>query len=265
VNTAPTCQRANGVDVLGVRVDDVTYAEALGLLRQAIQDRVPHVVTTPNPEFAMLARREPDFRAVLERAALNIPDGIGLVLAARLAGDRLRAHVQGTDLVLMLAADSARRAERWYLLGGRGAVAERAARTLERDFPGLQIAGAMPGSPLPQDDAATRSTILAAGRVDVLLVAYGAPKQEYWLDRNLVALGIPVGIGVGGVFDYVSGAVPRAPEWVRRLHFEWCYRLVSQPWRWRRQLALPLFAALALGHAARRRIGFPRRRRSAGP
>ncbi len=258
--------RPNSVDVLGVRVDDVTYAQALGILRRAIQERRPHVVTTPNPEFAMLARRAAEFRAALDRAALNIPDGIGLVLAARLAGDRLRAHVQGTDLVLLLAADSAARAERWFLLGGRGDVAERAARVLERDFPGLRIAGAMPGSPLVQDDAAVCAAVRAAGRVDVLLVAYGAPKQEYWLDRNLVALGIPVGIGVGGVFDYVSGSVRRAPEWVRRLHFEWCYRLITQPWRWRRQLALPLFAALAVEHASRRRLGAGRRRpRSAAP
>src|SRR5229473_25345 len=193
------------VDILGVRVDDVTYAEALAILRQAIASRVPHVVTTPNPEFVMLARREPDFRAVLERAALNIPDGIGLVLAARLAGDRLRAHVQGTDLVLMLAAESAARGERWFLLGGFGQVAERTARILEAKFPGLQIAGFVSGSPLAEDDEAMRAAIRGAGRVDVLLVAYGAPKQEHWLDRNLDVLKIPVGIGVGGVFSYLSG------------------------------------------------------------
>src|ERR1700704_2705456 len=98
-------------DILGVRVDDVTYAEALAILGQAVQARVPHVVTTPNPEFVMLARRDAAFRA-----ALNIPDGIGLVLAARLAGDRLRAHVQGTDLVLMLAAQSVTHGQRWFLL-----------------------------------------------------------------------------------------------------------------------------------------------------
>jgi N-acetylglucosaminyldiphosphoundecaprenol N-acetyl-beta-D-mannosaminyltransferase len=168
--------------------------------------------------------------------------------------------------VLKLAAESAERAERWFLLGGRGDVAERTARILERDFHGLRIAGAMPGSPLATDDTATRMAIEAAGRVDVLLVAYGAPKQEFWLDRNLLALGIPVGIGVGGVFDYLSGAVPRAPGWVRRLHFEWAYRLISQPWRWRRQMALPLFAALALRHAAQRRLGFlGQGRRSAAP
>src|SRR5438270_8312921 len=169
---------ANHVDILGVRVDDVTYAEALAILRQAIESRVPHVVTTPNPEFVMLARRDPTFRATLNRAALNIPDGIGLVLAARLAGDRMREHVQGTDLVLMLAAESARAGYRWFLLGGEGDVSERAARALTRQVPGLHVAGAWPGSPREDDDVATRAVIGAAGNVDVLLVAYGAPKQE---------------------------------------------------------------------------------------
>ena len=88
----------------------------------------------------------------------------------------------------------------------------------------------------------------------MVLVAYGAPKQEFWLDRNLAALGIPVGIGVGGVFNYLSGEAPRAPRWVRRVHFEWLHRLVTQPARWRRQLALPQFAVLALFAAARRRM-----------
>lgn len=255
---APVSNVATGghssVDILGVRIDDVTYAQALGVLLRAIEQRAPLVVTTPNPEFVMLARRDAGFRHVLNRAALNIPDGIGLVLAARLAGDRLREHVQGTDLVLMLAEESARRGYRWFLLGGEGDVAERAARALATRFRGLQVVGAMPGSPLPEHDAETRDEIRKVGRVDVLLVAYGAPKQELWLDRNLVALRIPVGIGVGGVFNYFSGAVPRAPRWVRRLHFEWLHRLISQPWRWRRQLALPAFAALAVGHAGRRRL-----------
>jgi N-acetylglucosaminyldiphosphoundecaprenol N-acetyl-beta-D-mannosaminyltransferase len=245
--------RPRPVDILGVRVDDVTYAEALAVLRQALTTRVPHIVTTPNPEIVMTARADPAYRAVLNRGALNIPDGIGLVLAARLFGDRLRAHVQGTDLVLQLAAESPSAGWRWFLLGGWGDVAERAGRVLQRGYPGLEIAGAAEGWPLATDDPRTRALIRAAGRVDVLLVAYGAPKQEQWLDRNLAALGIPVGIGVGGVLDYLSGDAPRAPRWIRRLHFEWLHRLVTQPWRWRRQLALPRFAGLAVWHAARRR------------
>jgi N-acetylglucosaminyldiphosphoundecaprenol N-acetyl-beta-D-mannosaminyltransferase len=204
------------------------------------------VVTTPNPEIVMLARRDPAFRATLNRAALNIPDGIGLVLAARLAGRRLRQHVQGTDLVLLLAAESERAGQRWFLLGGEEGAAAQAARVLADRFPGLQVVGAEPGSPLAEADPGVRERIAAVAPVDVLLVAYGAPRQEQWLDRNLAALEIPVGIGVGGVFNYLSGAAPRAPAWVRRVHFEWLHRLLTQPWRWRRQLALPVFAALAI-------------------
>jgi len=251
------------VDVLGVRVDDVTYDEALGVLRQALLTHTPTVVTTPNPEIVMLARHDPDFRAVLNRSALNIPDGIGLVLASRLTGDRLRQHAQGTDLVLRLASLSSANGWRWFFLGGHGDVSSRAAAALARQFPGLIVAGAAPGSPDAADDAAVRATIRAAGPIDVVLVAYGAPKQERWLDRNLAGLGIPVGIGVGGVFNYLSGDAPRAPAWVRRVHFEWLHRLVSQPWRWRRQLALPQFAALALIHAVRVRRW--RRRGAADP
>ena len=252
------------VDVLGVRIDDVTYVEAMSLLRAAIDARRPTVVTTPNPEIVMLARGDPAFVQVLARSQLNIPDGIGLLLAARLAGRCLREHVQGTDLVLLLAAESARRGERWFLLGGQGESAALAARALERQFPGLVIVGAAPGSPLAEDDDTTQSMLRAVQPIDVLLVAYGAPRQERWLDRNLAELGIPVGIGVGGVFNYLSGAAPRAPLWVRRLHFEWLHRLITQPWRWRRQLALPRFAVLALREAwlarlARRRsrLGVP--------
>ena len=241
------------VDVLGVRVDDVTYDEALEVLLSAIASRTPRVVTTPNPEIVMLARRDAGFRSVLNRAALNIPDGIGLVLAARFMGERLREHVQGTDLVLMLAAESARAGHRWFLLGGEEGVAARAASALIRRFPGLDIAGATAGSPLERDDLEMRKVIGAAGRVDVVLVAYGAPKQERWLDRNLSELQIPIGIGVGGVFNYLAGTAPRAPHWMRRLHLEWLHRLVTQPWRWRRQLALPVFGLLALSYAVRRR------------
>jgi N-acetylglucosaminyldiphosphoundecaprenol N-acetyl-beta-D-mannosaminyltransferase len=242
------------VDVLGVRIDDVTYPEALAHLLEAIASRRPTVVTTPNPEIVMLARQDADFRAVLNRSGLNIPDGIGLVLASRLAGRRLREHVQGTDLVLQLAAESARLGHRWYLLGGLSDVAARAADSLRAQFPGLEVVGADPGSPLPEDDLWVRQRIMECGRIDVVLVAYGAPKQERWMDRNLAALEIPVGVGVGGVFNYLSGATPRAPAWVRGLHFEWLHRLVTQPWRWRRQLVLPAFAVLAILEAAQVRL-----------
>lgn len=255
----PNAVRA--VEILGVRVDDVTYDETVALVERFIAGGGPHVITTPNPEFVMRARRDPAFRALLARAALNVPDGVGLLLAARLQGRLFREHVRGTDLVERLAAVGAARGHRWYLLGAANGIAREAADRLRARHPGLAIVGAAPGSPHPRDDAATRALIRAAGPVDLILVAYGAPAQEYWLDRNLGPLGIPVGIGVGGVFNFLAGRVPRAPRWMRRLELEWLHRLLVQPWRWRRQLALPQFAALAAVDAlrqARRRPGPPR-------
>lgn len=245
----------NSLFLLGVRVDDVTFEEALDLIESFIAAGGPHAVVTPNPEIVMAAQRDVEFRAALNASALAIPDGVGLLLGARLLGHRLRQHVRGTDLVYRLAELSAARGYRLFLLGAADGVAAAAAEALRRRYPGLQVAGAAPGSPRPEEDAAVRSLVASAGRVDVLLVAYGAPAQEKWLARNLAPLGVPVGMGVGGVFNFIAGRSPRAPLWVRRLELEWLHRLVTEPWRWRRQLALPRFALAVLAEAARRRLG----------
>lgn len=241
------------VEVLGVRVHDVTFDEALAELDALVRAGGPHRVVTPNPEIVMAARHDLGYRAILNGADLAIPDGIGLVLAARLAGKSLRAHVRGTDLVEGLAAHSGAAGWRWFLLGGANGVAADAAAGLQRRYPGLVIAGAVPGSPDPADDLKMRKAIADVAPVHVLLVAYGAPRQERWIARNQAALDVPIQIGVGGAFNFLAGRSPRAPTWLRRLELEWAYRLVTEPWRWRRQLALPPFAALAAVEALRRR------------
>ncbi len=243
-----------GIDVLGVRIDDVTEAEALDVAAQYIAAGRPHRVVTPNPEIVMTARRWAAYRGILNESDLALPDGIGLLMAATLGGVPLRAHVRGTDFVLGLAARSMQPGWRWFLLGAAPGIATAAGAALAARFPGLVVAGAAPGSPHPTDDVATRMLIAEAGHVDVLLVAYGAPQQEQWIARNQEAIGIPVQIGVGGVLNYLSGVTPRAPGWVRRLELEWAHRLITQPWRWRRQLALPAFAALAGREALARRL-----------
>ncbi|MPZ15634.1 MAG: WecB/TagA/CpsF family glycosyltransferase [Chloroflexi bacterium] len=241
------------VEILGVRVHDVTADQALDVLSAFVRSGQPHRVVTPNPEIIMQALRDPGYRAVLNEADLAVPDGVGLQMAARLAGTPLRAHVRGTDLVLRLAERAARDAQRWYLLGGEPGVAVETGTRLSARYPGLQIAGAMPGAPDPAEDFALREAIRGAGPVHVLLVAYGAPRQERWIARNQAALNVPVQMGVGGAFNFFAGRSPRAPSWLRQLELEWAYRLLTEPWRWRRQLALPAFALLATLEAARRR------------
>jgi N-acetylglucosaminyldiphosphoundecaprenol N-acetyl-beta-D-mannosaminyltransferase len=232
--------------VLGVRVHDVTYDEAIETIDGFVKAGGSHIVTTPNPEFVMAARADPEFMSLLNSAALAIPDGVGLLWAARLSGLPFREHVRGTDLILRLAEHSARVGFRWFLLGAAPGVAEQAAEALRAREPELRIAGTYGGSASPAGDIECREAIAAAGGADIVLVAFGAPAQEQWMDRNLDAAGVPVGIGVGGVFNYLAGVAPRAPAWLRAMELEWLHRLLTQPWRWRRQLALPRFALQVL-------------------
>ncbi|MDO8670465.1 MAG: WecB/TagA/CpsF family glycosyltransferase [Dehalococcoidia bacterium] len=236
--------------IFGLRVDDVTYKESVDLCRRFIESGGHHRIVTPNPEFVIMARRDPAFLAVINSSSLSIPDGIGLVYASRIFKLPLREHVQGTDLCELLAAMAAREGYRLFLLGAAAGVAEAAAKKLAGRYPGLVVAGAYSGSPDPTDDDETVGAVRAAGKVDILLVAYGARNQELWLDRNLERSGVAVGIGVGGVFDYFSERVKRAPALVRKARLEWLYRLYKQPWRWRRQLSLYRFALTVLWSAA---------------
>ena len=229
------------VELLGVRVDNVTTQETLDLLESFVAEGRPRQIVTLNPEFVMEAQHNAPFRVVLGGASLALPDGYGLLWAARILGQRLRERVAGSDLLPMIAGLSARHGHRLFLLGAMPGVAERAAAVLRRDYPGVSIVGTMAGSPDPEDEEGIVTAVIDA-RADVLFVAYGAPRQDLWIHRNLDRLGVPVCMGVGGAFDYVAGVIPRAPLWLRESGLEWLYRLMRQPWRWRRMLNLPRFA-----------------------
>lgn len=232
--------------VLGVAIDDVTEDQALAQVARFVAERRPRQVVTVNPEFVIEAQRSPAFRAVLAQAALATADGFGLLLVARLRGRRLRGRVTGVALVERIAAEAARAGWSLFLLGAAPGVAERAAAALQARHPGLHIAGCYAGSPRPADEPGIR-VLVAEARPDVLLVAYGHPAQDLWIARNQAALGVPVAIGVGGVFDYLAGVVPRAPAWMRWIGLEWLYRLIRQPSRWRRiVVAVPVFLWAAL-------------------
>jgi N-acetylglucosaminyldiphosphoundecaprenol N-acetyl-beta-D-mannosaminyltransferase len=202
----------------------------------------------------MLAQGDPDFRALINTSSLCLPDGVGLLWAARLTGQRLRQVVPGSFVVPWLAERSAQREHRWFLLGGAQGVAPEVANRLTTRFPTLDVAGTFAGHAGPQHDDASCAAVRAAGRVDVLLVAYGSPRQEMWIARNQARLGVPLAIGVGGTFNFIAGRSFRPPDWLHRIHLYWLGRLISEPWRWRRQLALVRFCALVVRQAVRYRL-----------
>lgn len=228
------------VRILGVRVDAVSTRETIDIIAHWIAQGGPHQIATANPEFVMAAQRDAAFRQMLEAADLCVADGVGLLWAARRLGARLPERVTGSDLTPLLARVASQRGWRLYLLGAAPGVAEQTARLLEEQNPGLRIAGVYAGSPAAAEAPAIVQRV-AAARPDVLLVAYGAPAQDLWIARHGAELGVPVMMGVGGAFDHIVGVQRRAPAWVQRVHLEWLFRLVTQPWRWRRQLALPRF------------------------
>jgi N-acetylglucosaminyldiphosphoundecaprenol N-acetyl-beta-D-mannosaminyltransferase len=244
VNAPNDNQPVNQTRVLGVRVDCVDMDAALERIEQLVEAGGHHLVATVNPEFVMRAREDREFARVLESADLCLADGTGVVWAARRQGCAIRHPVAGVDLIPPLAALCARRGLRLFLLGAAPGVAADLAARLRAGNPGLGVA-AHTGSPDPSSDAETLR-LIHEQRPHVVLVAYGAPKQELWIDRMKSEMGAVVSMGVGGSFDYLTGRVPRAPAWMRRAGLEWLFRLGNQPWRIRRMAVLPAYALRVL-------------------
>lgn len=235
----------NSVEILGVRVDDATYEDLVCLVDAFVSSGQPHHIVTLNAEMLVAAHDDPLFKDILNAAALNLADSIGIMLATRLSGYRLQERVTGSDGIYRLAAHSAQRGYRLFFLGAAPGVAGIVAERLAAAYPCLQVAGTYAGSPRPEEEEDIVERVRTAAP-DLLLVAYGVPAEEKWIARNRSRLGVPVMIGVGGAFDFVAGMAKRAPPWMRRWGLEWLYRLIQEPWRWRRQLALPRFAMLVL-------------------
>ncbi len=235
------------IHILGLPVDALGTAQWLALVEAwlTLRPRRARQVCTMNPEFMMAARGDVNFRHILQRADLCVADGAGLLWAARRRGMTLPGRITGADGVPLLAQRAASRGWRLFLLGAAPGVAERAAQALQTRFPGLQIAGTFSGSPAAEeeDDIVAR---VNASQADLLFVAWGAPRQDKWIARNLPRLQVGMAMGVGGTLDYLAGDVRRAPLWLRRRGLEWIFRLALQPWRLRRMLRLPRFVLAVL-------------------
>lgn len=251
------------IEILGVPVDLAGPGAVERRVASWLDDPsrgLRHIVTV-NPEYLMAARRSRKFAHVLRAADLALADGVGLLAAARLLRRPVPPRITGNDLVEMVAGLEHPN-KRIYLLGARPGVAHEAAAVLRERYPAAGIVGAYPGDPSPEGWPPIESR-LRDSRPTVLFVAFGHPKQDLWIAtyrERLAEHGILVASGIGGVYDYLSGRVPRAPAPMRRLGLEWLYRLIRQPWRWRRQLALPRFVLLVLAEAITSRFGRERAR-----
>ena len=233
------------VRVLGCRVDAIDVAGAVARIVALAGDTKPSLVVTLGTEMVVRARTDARFRDVVNRSALSLCDTIGVLFAARLWGARIPERVAGVELIDPLCAAFAREGISVYLVGAKGDTAERAACVLRERYPTLVIAGARDGYFGPSQDESVADAIARTG-ARVALLGLGSPRQELWIDAQLARAGCAVGIGIGGSFDVLAGNVARAPDAWRRANLEWLYRLLKEPQRWRRQLALPYFVVLTL-------------------
>lgn len=228
------------VNILGVPVDRLVLQSALKIVCRAWDEgRFLHVVTA-NAEMIYQCRQDRELREIIRAAELVTADGAGVVLASRILGGAVPERVAGFDLMLACLKEAARAGRPLYFLGSRQSVLEQAAAKVREDYPGIKLAGCHHGYFQESEEDALFAEICSL-RPALLLVALGVPKQEKWIARYRKKLPPCVVIGVGGSFDVLAGKARRAPLWMQRMGLEWFYRLLKEPSRLGRTVALPLF------------------------
>ncbi|MBI2597091.1 WecB/TagA/CpsF family glycosyltransferase [Candidatus Daviesbacteria bacterium] len=240
-------------DVLGIKIDDVNINQAVEVVFGWLKEGGRRYIVTPNPEIVVMAQKDQELKNILNNADLVIPDGVGLKIATDIV-----CNTPGIDLMEALIKLSNGKGFTTAFLGGKEGVAEKAAECLLRKYPNLKISftgsggeinenGELIGEDLRfkiydlRDKNVHKSLIVnrkSLPKADLLFIGFGPPKQEKWIAKNLNKLPVKIAMVVGGSLDYLSGQVPRAPKFIRSLGLEWLFRLIIQPWRIRRQLAL---------------------------
>ena len=270
----------NKKNILNVGITDGTKNEILEYVIKNLENfKKKLFLATPNPEFLVLANKNSRFKNILNKADLALADGLGIIIAAKFLGKDLKGRFTGVDLVKILCKEVSEKPITVGFLGGKDEAAEKTAECLQKKHPKLKISfvgeewpnNVNARQPRVSDDAwlsyrdpaasflpasvPSTSPVRVIGspffsgiisRIDILFVAFGAPKQEFWINENLQKIPVKIAIGVGGAFDYISGKVPRAPGFVRNIGLEWLFRLTVQPWRIKRQLSLIEFIWLVL-------------------
>ena len=237
------------INIMGVGFDSLTLPEAVERAEELMAERRAAYVVTPNPEIVMTCWENPDAMDAVQNADLVLPDGVGVVYGARILGTPLKGKLPGIDFATEVMRRMAKCGGRVYLLGAKPGVAETAGERMKAQFPGLEICGTHDG--YFQDDAPVIKDINAL-QPDLLLVCLGAPKQELWMHRNAAALEVGLMAGLGGSLDVFAGTVKRAPVFFQKLGLEWFYRLIKEPWRFKRMMKLPKFLFACIGKKLRR-------------
>ena len=228
------------INILGIEIDNISYGEALARICELIKTGEVVYVVAPNVDHVIKLQSDAEFRRIYENASLVLADGMPLLWAARFLGTPLKGKISGSDLFPELCAFAAEKGYKLFFLGGRPGAALKAAEVLRAKHPGIQIVGIYsPPFGFENDVAENRKIIqmIRDAKPDILFVGLGAPKQEKWIFSHYKELNVPISIGIGVSFEFVSGMVRRAPLWMQRIGLEWFWRLMMEPRRlWKRYL-----------------------------
>jgi len=233
------------VSIRGFNVDMLGMEDALKSFEKLLAGDSLSIVVTANCEILNEAEKNEELAGVIRRAAMVIPDGIGLVYASRIKKHPLSERVTGIDFARNALDLVAKKGKKVFFLGAKPGVAQAAAEKLMNEIEGLQISGWHDGYFKPEEEAAIVDEINASG-ADFLCVALGAPKQELFMERHRNELCCKVGVGLGGSLDVWSGNTLRAPDFYIDHGLEWLYRLKTEPWRFKRIARIPLFLVKVL-------------------
>ena len=235
----------NKVDILGVRVDKVNIDQAVDKIFLMLDENKPHTVFTPNSEIILMGYKDKEFCDILNSSDLLTADGIGVVYASKILKNPIEERAAGYDIACRLIEKISESGHSLYLFGGKPGIAEMAKKNLEEEYPFLRIVGTRNGYFKDEDNEEIINDINRSG-ADIVFVCLGAPKQEKWIYDNKDKMRARVFMGIGGSLDVFAGTVERAPEFWCKTGLEWLYRLIKEPWRFKRMLALPKFGFTVL-------------------
>lgn len=230
------------ITILGVPIDNMTLEETVQKTRELIETskKTCQIIVAPNTEFIMTAQKDKEFYEILKQSKLATPDSVGIMLGGKLQKQPFKERIPGQSYFREIFKCSEKEGWTIYLLGGKGDVPIRAKQKLEQDFPKARIVGVHEGY-FEQDSEEEVINEINKLKPNVLFVAMGAPKQEKWIYKNKDKLEVDVAAGQGGTFDYEAGEIPRAPLFFQKLGIEWLWRLMKQPSRIIRMMALPKY------------------------
>jgi len=226
------------VDVVGVPIQNVDMNEAVQDCSAFLEEKGRRIVVTPNAEILQLCVEDAKVKEIICQADYIVPDGIGVVKGAKLLGTPVKGKVAGCDLAWNLLSEMEKKGKKLFLLGAKPGVAATAAENMKKAHPDLIVCGVQDG--YFKEDKPVIDAINAAD-ADVLFVCLGVPKQERWMVEHRGELNVSLMMGLGGSLDVFAGTVKRAPKIFIKLGLEWFYRLIKEPWRFKRMMKLPVF------------------------